>query len=56
MCRQVCLNCNSKVLYREALFEMMARTEVFDTLVQMAEQWLKEDEAQYDKLVQRLVK
>ncbi len=35
---------------------MMARTEVFDTLVQMAEQWLQEDEAQYDKLVQRLVK
>jgi hypothetical protein len=53
---QVCQNCESKVLYREALFEMLAKMEVWDALVEMGEEWLKEDMYLYDKQVARNVK
>lgn len=44
------------MLYREALFEMLAKTEVWDALVEMGEEWLKEDMTVYDKQVARNIK
>lgn len=48
---QVCLTCDRRILYREAMLEMKERLEMFDRAVTQGQAWLKEEETQYDKIV-----
>lgn len=52
-CSNVCLTCVAKILYRDALFEMMNKLEVFDKMVNTSQAYLKEEEAKYDKILKK---
>lgn len=43
-------------MYREALYEVLFRYELFDKANQMAQEWLTQDMEDYDKLIAKNVK
>ena len=53
---QVCMTCNCKFLYRDAMYELMSRLELRDEEMNMYQIEYQQEEQMYDNLVTKLTK
>ena len=52
----MCLTCNSKFLYRDAIYELLSRLELRDEEIRLHSAEFLEQERAYDQVVQKITK